>query len=346
MIDPKLLIKNGVQFGHQTSRLCPKMLPFIWGKKNKIHLINVQQTAYQMEKASKFLESIAAEGKSILLVGTKKAAQNIVLKLAKELNLTYVARRWVGGTFSNNRQVRKSVANLLHYDEILSKSNEHSYLKKELNVISKRAERLDKIVGGIRNLSWPVGAVVVIDVKKEHVCVKEAVCMKIPVVGIVDTNSDPSGVDFVIPANDDAPRSIDLIMNYLSEGIKKGQALAGEKPKEQVTEPTEILENVLVLPPEEDEEEKAAKAKKARGKVPETPTTPVPTKKVFKPKAKTEEVAVEEAKPTRTKVKERPVKTESKPKAEPKNKVEPKAKVDKKDTKQTKSAKEETSASE
>ena len=233
-IDLNLLIKNGVHFGHQTSRWCPKMEPYIWGYKNDIHLIDVSKTAYQLEKASKFLESVAGEGRTILIVGTKKASQEAVAKMAKDLNLPYVMHRWVGGTFSNFRQVRKAIANMLHYEDILSKSEQYPYNKKELATLKKRVGRLNNIVGGIRNLSWPVGAVVVIDVKKEHVCVKEAAAVGIPIVGIVDTNSDPEDIDIVIPGNDDAPRSINVLMDYLGQGIRRGQEIAASKPKDQL----------------------------------------------------------------------------------------------------------------
>ena len=233
-IDLRLLIKNGVHFGHQTSRWCPKMEPYIWGYKNDIHLIDVSKTAHQLERASKFLESVAAEGRTILMVGTKKAAQESVRKMAKELNLPFVMHRWVGGTFSNFRQVRKAIANMLHFEDILAKSEQFPYNKKEFNTLKKRVGRLNNIVGGIRNLSWPVGAVVVIDVKKEHVCVKEAATMGIPVVGIVDTNSDPEMINYVIPANDDAPRSINVLMDYMAEAIRRGQEIAATKPKDQL----------------------------------------------------------------------------------------------------------------
>ncbi len=233
-IDLRLLIKNGVHFGHQTSRWCPKMEPYIWGYKNDIHLIDVSKTAHQLELASKFLESVAADGRTILIVGTKKAAQEAVSKMAKELNLPYVMHRWVGGTFSNFRQVRKAIANMLHFEDILAKSEQFPYNKKELNTLKKRVGRLSNIVGGIRNLTWPVGAVVVIDVKKEHVCVKEAATMGIPVVGIVDTNSDPEMINYVIPANDDAPRSINVLMDYITEAIRRGQEVAATKPKDQL----------------------------------------------------------------------------------------------------------------
>ena len=268
MIDLRELIKNGVHFGHQTSKWSPKMEPYIWGYKNNIHLIDVSKTAFELERASKFLESVAAEGKTVLLVGTKKAASSIIEKTAKELHQPFVAHRWVGGTFSNYRQVRKAISNLLHYEDILAKSEQFNYNKKELNTLKKRLGRLDNIVGGIRNLSWPIGAVVIVDVKKEHVCVKEANAMGIPVVGIVDTNSDPSGVDYVIPANDDAPRSIAVLVEYIAAAIARGQAIAAAKPKEElaVTETFETLYEGVGLDSEEEEEAKKKSAAARRPK--------------------------------------------------------------------------------
>ena len=132
------IIKNGVHFGHQTSRWSPKMEPYIWGYKNDIHLIDVSKTAHQLEQAAKFLEAVATEGRTILMVGTKKAAQEAMDKVAKELNIPYVVHRWVGGTFSNFRQVRKAIANMLHYEDILTKSEQFRYNKKELNTLKKR----------------------------------------------------------------------------------------------------------------------------------------------------------------------------------------------------------------
>ncbi|MBA3954506.1 30S ribosomal protein S2 [Candidatus Dependentiae bacterium] len=263
MIDLRLLIKSGVHFGHQKSKRNPKMDPYIWGYKNNIHLIDVSKTAFQMEKAAKFLESIVSEGKSILWVGTKKAAQEIIRTTAQELNLPYVVNRWVGGTCTNYRQIRKAVANMLHDKDVIAKADELShYTKKELSTIQKRSDRLEKNVGGIVNLAWPIGALVVIDVKKEHVCIKEALSMGIPVVALVDTNSDPSDIDFVIPANDDAPRSIEVVVNYLAESVKRGQESVATKPQE--TNALEGFENVLdsVLTLEEDEEESEANKKR------------------------------------------------------------------------------------
>ena len=252
MIDLRLLIANGVHFGHQTSRWSPKMEPYIWGYKNGIHLIDVMKTAQQLEKAAQFLESVIADGRTVLLVGTKKAAQESIHRIATANNLPFVMHRWVGGTFTNHRQVRKAIANLMNYEEILDKSTESNYTKKELNLLKKRAGRLGNIVGGIRNLSWPVGAVVVIDVKKENVVVKEAIASGIPVVAIVDTNCDPSNINIVIPGNDDSPRSISVLMDYLGEAIARGQKLSAKRPKKEAAIVETIVETLYDEIPDED----------------------------------------------------------------------------------------------
>ena len=223
MIDLKKLVKAGVHFGHQASRWVPKMSPYIWGVKNKIHLIDVSKTAHQIERAANFLQHVSADGKQILWVGTKKPARSVVESVAKKTGMPYVSHRWVGGTLSNFGQVKKSVTRLLHYEDVLAKSEKYPhYTKKELNEFKKSVDRLQAIVGGIRSLTWPVGAVVMVDVNKEQSALKEAVSMGIPVVALVDTNADPSLVDYVIPANDDAPKSIAVIFDYLEEAVNKG----------------------------------------------------------------------------------------------------------------------------
>jgi small subunit ribosomal protein S2 len=269
MIDLKLLVKNGVHFGHQTSKWCPKMKPYIWGIKNNIHIIDVSKTAYLLENAANFLKNVAFEGKNILWVGTKKSIQNIIIQMAKEANDPYVAHRWIGGTFSNYRQIRKSVGNLLHYEDILKKSQDLHFTKKELNNFSKKIERLEKNIGGIRNLTWPIGAVIVVDTKKEHVCIKEANLMGIPVIGIIDTNSDPSLVDYPIPANDDAPKSVSIILQYLLDAEKAGKKeFLNEKEAkniEQIEEPEEDITKKLLEDEDENEETKNKKYKASKG---------------------------------------------------------------------------------
>lgn len=268
MIDIKKLIQAGVHFGHQRSRWCPKMRPFIWGQKNDVHLIDVTKTQYQLERAAKFLEEMAAAGRPILWVGTKKAAQDTIFSHARKLEYPYVTHRWIGGTLTNYSQVKKSVTKLLHFEDVLSKSEQFMYTKKELNKFEKLSDRLQKNVGGIRYLTWPLGAIVIVDIKKEHAALKEALVAGIPVVALVDTNSDPSGIEYVIPANDDAPRSIALLVDYLAEAAQRGLARAEQKPRdlEDAIPAQPLMDDPLKrieLAEEEEKEKNSARRPKA-----------------------------------------------------------------------------------
>ncbi|MBY0109854.1 MAG: 30S ribosomal protein S2 [Candidatus Babeliaceae bacterium] len=266
MIDLKQLIKSGVQFGHQTWRWNPKMNPYIWGHKNGIHLIDVSKTAFQLEKAAQFLESLASQGKSVLWVGTKKSAQAVLPKVLEVVKSPSVTHRWIGGTLTNYPQVKKSVTKMLHFEDILAKSESSHYIKKELNLFNKMKERLEKNVGGIRELRWPVGALVVVDVNKEHVAIKEAKSAGVPIVALVDTNSDPSGIDFVIPTNDDAPRALEVILAYLAEAVKRGQQVAAtSKLQEEVIEDNSLDRIIETVLSEDGAEAERQKAKRIAG---------------------------------------------------------------------------------
>ncbi len=227
MIDFRELIKAGSHFGHVTARWHPNMGQYIWGMKNKVHLIDVSKTAFQLEKAAKVLEEIAAQDKQVLWVGTKRAAQKAVTDVGTKLNMPYVSHRWIGGTLSNFDQVKLSVTKFKHYEDILARSEQFPYYtKKELNVFNKMVNRLKKSVGGLQSLRWPVGALVVVDVTKEFSAIREATAMGVPVIAIVDTNGNPALVDYAIPANDDAPRSIEVILEYLSAAVARGKDAA------------------------------------------------------------------------------------------------------------------------
>jgi len=240
LMDLKKLIEAGVPFGHPTSSWSPKMAPFIWGAKNKVYLIDVAKTARQMEISAKFLEEVAASKKTILFVGTKKAARETVKAVAQQLNSPFVANRWIGGTLTNYTQVKKLVTKYLHSEDILAKADQSVYTKQELNRLQKMVDKLAVNISGIIGLRWPIGALVIVDVKKEQAALKEAVTLGIPVVAIVDTNSDPSLVDYVIPANDDAPKSIQLIMNYLAEAVARGKERAAVTQAAVIAEEQEI----------------------------------------------------------------------------------------------------------
>ena len=257
----KKLVQAGVHFGHRTSIWNPRMAPYIWGHKNNVYLIDVSKTAYQLEKAKKFLENVAAEGNPILWVGTKKAAQQSIKEVAEQLGMPYVNHRWIGGSLSNYSQVRKSITKLMHYEDVLAKDSSAAfYTKKELNSFGKMIERLRKNIGGIVNLKWPLGAIVLIDINKEGSALREAAMMHIPVVALVDTNCDPTLVNYVIPGNDDAPRSIKLILGYLQEGVQRGMEVAQQKGDQaQVVVGEEEVEEIVIAEVKEDEEVERSK---------------------------------------------------------------------------------------
>lgn len=235
MIDFRQLIDAGLHFGHQKSRWCPKMKPFIWGHRGGIHLIDISKTAHALEKTAAFLESIVARGETILWVGTKKSAKEVVGIVGRDLKMPYVNYRWVGGTITNYHQVKKAVTKLMHYEDILdraAKSDNTIYTKKELGRFQKLSERLERSVGGLKDLRMPIGAVVLLDVKKEQTALLEANGANIPVVALVDTNADPSGIDFVIPGNDDSTKGIKFVLDYLQAAAKKGLNQKAEVAKQ------------------------------------------------------------------------------------------------------------------
>lgn len=266
MIDLKVLVKNGVQWGHQTPRWSPKMARFIWGSKNGVHLINVAETAKGIEKAAVFLEDIAAQGKQILWVGTKNSAQEVLDLVVAKTTCPYVRHRWIGGTLTNFSQVKKSVTKLLHFEDIIKKIDKYNYTKKECGVFQKMVNRLESNVGGIRTLTWPVSALIVIDIKKEAVAIKEAKAMGIPVVALIDTNCDPTGIDYIIPGNDDVARAVTIVMEQLVDAIVRGSQRA--EKKEQKTIETVASEDALLalkkLEEDEDMPVKKTVAKKTK----------------------------------------------------------------------------------
>ncbi len=221
MIDYKKLVEAGVHFGHKTSRWHPKMRPYIWGVKSNTHLIDISKTAFLLERAAKFVKEAAKTGKCILFVGTKKSASPLVQATAEKHGMPYVSHRWIGGTLSNFEQVKKAVTRLLHLREVIEKSTDR-YTKKEISMIQKEIGRLERNVGGLLDLTFPPAAVIVVDAKKERSAVREALMSGIPVISLVDTNTDPTGISYIIPTNDDSPRAIELVLNYLADHITQG----------------------------------------------------------------------------------------------------------------------------
>jgi small subunit ribosomal protein S2 len=260
MIDLKQLIAAGVHFGHKNAIRVPRMMQYIWGTRNGVTLIDVSQTARHLDTAGQFLESVAASGKAILWVGTKRSAQIAIRRAGQTLNHPFVDYRWIGGTLSNYSQVRKSVTRMLHFEDVVEKSGVH-YTKKEISSLQKIVRKLENNIGGIRNLTLPIGAMVIVDVKKEQSALKEAVMLGIPVVAVVDTNSDPALVDYVIPGNDDSAKSVDLLVAHLIEATQKGQQQAAERKVAKEAEGSASKEGEIVRRSEEVERQVAELAK-------------------------------------------------------------------------------------
>ena len=286
MVDFSQLIKVGLHFGHQTSRWSPKMAPYIWGHRNGVHLIDVSKIAYNLEKSARFLEEVAARGESILWVGTKKSASKAVSEFAQKMDMPYVEHRWVGGTITNFYQVKKAVTKFLHFEDIVAKAEDSQYTKKEISLFQKTGDRLKNIVGGLKTLTLPIGAIVIIDVKKEATAVLEARSAGVPIVGLVDTNSDPIGIDYVIPGNDDSEKGIRFVLDYLSAAVQRG------------------VEKKVIQDSEEAAERVASEAAKraAKAAVKKTPVAEKETAKKVEAKAVVEEAA--EVKPAAKKAKE------------------------------------------
>jgi small subunit ribosomal protein S2 len=220
----KELLDSGVHFGHQTKRWNPKMKPFIFDARNGIHIIDLSKTLNQLEAACNFLSSTVSKGGKVLFVGTKKQAQQAVKETAKECGQYYVTERWLGGTLTNFDTIKRSIARLKQIEKMETDGTINNYVKQEQSMIRREAARLIKFFEGIRAMDKHPGAMFVVDIKREHNAVAEARRLKIPVVAIVDTNCDPDLVDFPIAGNDDAIRSVRMILATIGQTITQAQA--------------------------------------------------------------------------------------------------------------------------
>lgn len=223
VITMKSLLEAGVHFGHQTRRWNPKMAQYIFTERNGIYIIDLQKTVKKVETAYNFVKDVVAEGGEILFVGTKKQAQEAIEAEAKRCNMPYVNQRWLGGMLTNYSTIRKRIDRLHE----LAKMEEDGIFdvlpKKEVIQLRHEAERLEKFLGGIKNMDRPPDALYVVDPRKERIAVKEAHILGIPVVGIVDTNCDPDEIDFIIPGNDDAIRAVKLLTETISNAVLEGR---------------------------------------------------------------------------------------------------------------------------
>jgi len=218
----KQLLDAGVHFGHLKRKWNPNMAPYIFMEKNGIHIIDLQKTIVKVDEAAAALKSIAKSGRKVLFVATKKQAKTIVSERIKETNMPYITERWSGGTLTNFPTIRKAVKKMTSIDKMMKDTSWDNLSKREKLQITRQRAKLDKVLGSIADLTRLPAALFVVDVMKEKIAVREAQRLNIPVFAMVDTNSNPEGIDFVIPANDDASQSIDLIIGVMAEAIKEG----------------------------------------------------------------------------------------------------------------------------
>jgi len=219
VISMKQLLEAGVHFGHQTRRWNPKMAKYIFTERNGIYIIDLQKTVKKMEEAYNYVKSLAAEGGTMLFVGTKKQAQDSIREEAERCGMFYVNHRWLGGTLTNFQTIRKRIERLHELERMETDGTFDVLPKKEVILLRKEKERLEKFLGGIKNMKKLPDALFIIDPRKERIAVQEARKLGIPIVAIVDTNCDPDEIDYIIPGNDDAIRAVKLITSKLADAI-------------------------------------------------------------------------------------------------------------------------------
>lgn len=252
------MLKAGVHFGHQTRFWNPKMDPFIFGNRNKVHIINLEKTLEHLKPSVEFCKQLAAANNRILFVGTKRAASKVIKSEAERCDMPYVNYRWLGGMLTNYKTVRASIRRL----EILKTQEEegkfNDLTKKEVLGIKREMEKLERSIGGIKNMGGLPEALFIIDVNNEKIAVAEARKMGIPIIGLVDTNSDPDSIDYVIPGNDDAIRSISLIARIISnaclDGASRATGLGSKKDGPVILRKSEIEESKDVSAKDKNEE--------------------------------------------------------------------------------------------
>ena len=218
------LLEAGVHFGHLKKKWNPKMLPYIFAEKKGIHIIDLNKTVECMQETAAALKQIARSGKKILFVGTKKQAKDIVNDCAKRVNMPYVTERWLGGMLTNFNTVRKSVKKMQSIEKMLGDGSFDSITKKERLTLSRDKDKMEKVLGGIAQLGRVPAALFLVDIGHEHIALAEAKRLGITTFGLVDTNCDPNKVDFAVPANDDATKSIAILVNYITNAIAEGLA--------------------------------------------------------------------------------------------------------------------------
>jgi small subunit ribosomal protein S2 len=229
VISMKLLLEAGVHFGHQTNKWNPKMKPYIFGARNNIYIIDLQQTVGMFQTAYNFVVDSVSQGREVLFVGTKKQSQEAIKEEATRCGMPYVNQRWLGGMLTNFVTIKKSIDRLNTLSKMFEDDSIKAFPKKEITKIQKEKEKLENVLGGIRNMKSYPAAVFIVDPNREHIAVLEAKKLAIPIVAIVDTNCDPDDIDYIIPGNDDAIRAIKLFSSKFADAVIEGKKRFEEK---------------------------------------------------------------------------------------------------------------------
>jgi small subunit ribosomal protein S2 len=251
------LLEAGVHFGHLKKKWNPKMLPFIFAEKKGIHIIDLNKTVEGLEEAAAAMKSIAKSGKKIMFVATKKQAKEIVTEAAKKVNMPFVTERWLGGMLTNFNTVRKSVKKMQSIEKMLNDGTLDSITKKERLTLTRDRDKMEKVLGGIAAISRVPSAIFLVDIGHEHIALSEAKRLNITTFGMVDTNCDPNKVEFSIPANDDATKSIAIITNYIVAAISEGLAERQAEKQEEAEEAEESTTRDIKFDDESDDDKQS-----------------------------------------------------------------------------------------
>ncbi len=258
------LLEAGVHFGHLKKKWNPKMLPYIFAEKNGIHIIDLNKTIEGLDEAAAALKSIAKSGKKIMFVATKKQAKEIVSEAAAKVNMPFVTERWLGGMLTNFSTIRKSVKKMQSIEKMLQDGTMDSVTKKERLTLTRSKEKMEKVLGGISQMGRTPAALFMVDISHEHIALAEAKRLGITTFAMVDTNSDPTKVDFSIPSNDDATKSIAIIVQYLTAAIMEGLQERSQN-KEEEEAPEEVTERLRGLDIDEEADGKEKGERRGRG---------------------------------------------------------------------------------
>jgi len=261
-VDLIQLIEAGAHFGHLTRRWNPKMKSYIFMEKNGIHIIDLKKTQTHLTESAEELSKLVADGKKVLFVGTKKQAKNVIETEARRCGQNWVSERWLGGMLTNFATIRKSVKRLSNIEKQETDGTFDKITKKERLFLTREKDKLKKVLEGVETMGKLPGALFIVDIKKEDIAVQEAHRLNIPVFAIVDTNCDPDEVDYLIPANDDAVKTVEIITQHMADAVIEGDAQLKEKKAEEVAEKERVKKEREVVKKEELKKRSEAKAKK------------------------------------------------------------------------------------